>query len=122
NDGVQVELLEQFFLDPRAHAIAKECAIRDDDCRLALVGTARCAVRSSQRDDPTFRSFRMINCKNSSAVSAVRLSSGKFPWMPFCSSPPNGGLVRMTSTRSWCAASYAVFLLTYGLNKMFPTL
>ena len=42
----------------------------------------------------------MMSCRNSSAVSPVRLSTGKLSWMPRSSSPPNGGLVRITSTRS----------------------
>jgi hypothetical protein len=46
------------------------------------------------------RSLRMMSCKKSSAVSEVCLSFGKFLRMPASSSPPKGGLVRITSTRS----------------------
>ena len=50
---------------------------------------------------PGRRSFRMMSCRKSNAVSAVCLSSGKLDRMPRSSSPPNGGLVMMTSTRSF---------------------
>jgi len=52
-------------------------------------------------DPPTgLCSFRMISCKKRRAVSAVCLSSGKFERMPLSSSPPKGGFVMITSTRS----------------------
>ena len=90
DDGVQVELLEQFLLDAGADAVAEERAVGHDH------GGARGRrLLSAAR-----RSLRMMSCRKSSAVSAVCLSSGKLPWMPFSSSPPKGGLVRMTSTRS----------------------
>ncbi len=49
---------------------------------------------------PATRSLRMMYCRNSSAVSAVCMLGGKLALMPTSSSPPKGGLVRITSTRS----------------------
>ena len=88
--GVEVEVLDKLLLDPRRDAVAEERAVRHDD-----PGTA-----AGLRSWPGRRSLRMMSWRNSSAVSDVCLSSGKLRWMPFSSSPPNGGLVTITSTRS----------------------
>ena len=50
----------------------------------------------------------MMSWRNSSAVSAVCQSAGKLPWMPRSSSPPKGGLVRITSTRSFSPISVSL--------------
>jgi hypothetical protein len=49
---------------------------------------------------PPGRSKRMMSARNRSAVSRVWNCFGKFPSIPSSSFPPNGGLVRTTSTRS----------------------
>ena len=42
--------------------------------------------------------LRMMNCRNSSAVSrGLHVARGSCNWMPASSSPPKGGLVTMTS-------------------------
>jgi hypothetical protein len=84
---VEVELAKELFLDAARDSVTEEHAVR---------GTTTAAR-------PGFgerRNFLMMSCRNSSAVSAVCLSSGKFERMPRSSSPPNGGFVRITSTRS----------------------
>ena len=40
DNGVQVEILEQFFLNAGAHAIAKQCAVRHDHGGARLAGPA----------------------------------------------------------------------------------
>jgi hypothetical protein len=86
DDRVKVEVLEQFFLDPRETPSPKSVPL----------GTTTAAL-------PGFGgrlSLRMMSWRNSKAVSEVCLSSGKLPRMPRSSSPPKGGLVMMRSTRS----------------------
>ena len=68
-------------------------------------GLTPCPSPGGQGDGLGRRSLRMMSCRNSRAVSAVCLSSGKLPRMPRSSSPPKGGLVRITSTRSWSPIS-----------------
>ena len=94
---MQVELFEQFVLDAGADAVAEERAVGHDHAGPA----APVAVV------PGRRSLRMMSCRNSRAVSAVCLSSGKLPRMPRSSSPPKGGLVRITSTRSRSPISFS---------------
>ena len=96
HDGVEIEILEQFFLDASADAIAEECAVWHDDGGACRASAARAS------------SLRMMSWRNSSAVSAVCLSSGNLPWMPRSSSPPNGGLVRIMSTRSFSPISVSL--------------
>lgn len=44
------------------------------------------------------RNFHMMSMRKRSAVSAVCLSSGKLPWMPFSSSPPTPLSVRLRAS------------------------
>ena len=98
HDGVEVELLEQLLLDAGADAVAEERAVGHDHGGAA----------GRPAGGGPARSLRMMSCRKSSAVSAVCLSSGKLPWMPFSSSPPKGGLVRITSTRSFSPISVSL--------------
>jgi hypothetical protein len=87
HDGVQVEFLEQLFLDARTHTIAEQRAVGNDNCRTrGKVGrvcpSAPLPIITGRRGEdtrPTLRNFLISNCKNSSAVSLVCLSSGKLP-------------------------------------------
>ena len=68
DDGVQVEFVEKLLLDAGANAVAEQRAVGHND---------RGARRASRGVGGV--SLRMMSCRNSSAVSAVCLSSGKLP-------------------------------------------
>lgn len=92
NDGMEVEVFEQFFLDAGTDAVAEEDAVGNDDA-----GAAWLAGR---------RSLRIMSWRKSKAVSEACLSSGKLERMPRSSSPPKRGFVRITSTRSRSPISF----------------
>jgi hypothetical protein len=80
---VEVALVEQLLLDPGLDALAEE---RPSGSTIA----AR----------PPSLSSSITRTRKRSAVSRVRNSAGKLLSIPSSSIPPNGGLVRMTSTWS----------------------
>ena len=86
----RLKFFEQVLLDPSRYAVAGERPVRHDDAG----PPAGCSSL------PGRRSFRMISWRNSNAVSESADRAGKLRWIPFSSSPPNGGLVTITSTRS----------------------
>ena len=84
DDGVEVALGEERFLDARLHAFAEERAVGQHEAGAAA------GLEDLHEEH-----------EEESAVSRVRNSAGKLDSMPSSSMPPKGGLVTMTSTRSF---------------------
>jgi hypothetical protein len=100
NDGMEIEACEQFSLMRAQMPSPKRVPLGTTTAALPPVTLPSPCPLPEGEGDPGRRSLRMMSCRKSKAVSEVCLSSGKLLRMPRSSSPPNGGLVMMISTRS----------------------